>query len=211
MAHTSVGRHGRHFSAALLVLSASPLLRSVRGSFPSHTDKHPGLSFLAEVPNDGHRGRAGREAHMLLRCCQCPPGHFVLAGSIPGTACDAHFLSCVVPGYIPMQRGIFLSPVGKSSGKTEPSPTHKAKRMGLSPAVVCGLSRGIRERIASACNCSVSRAPSGSRLTDHCARFHCLHVFHSFHRSPSALTSPPCPSATCPEAGDPGSRWEGRT
>lgn len=54
-------------------------------SFPSHTDKHPGPSFLPEVPNGGHRGWAERKAHMLLHCCQCPHGHLTQAGSAPHT------------------------------------------------------------------------------------------------------------------------------
>lgn len=68
--------------------------------------------------------------------------------------------------------------------------------MNLSPAVARALSRGTRERIAAACYCSISRAPSGSHLTDRCARFHCFHVFH-FPLQPVCSHQPP--PATCPE------------
>lgn len=65
--------------------------------------------------------------------------------------------------------------------------------MSLSPAVARALPRGTRGRIASACYCSISHAPSGSRLTDRSARLHRFRVLHSFHCSPSALTSLPIP------------------
>jgi len=124
MAHTSVGRHGRYFSAALFVLSASLHLHSVCGSFmessscklgthpPQRSQSHslclytlgeaeqlrtlpllpithrqtPQDEILAEVPDDGRRGWAGRKAHMLLRRCSCPHGHLTSAGSTFGTA-----------------------------------------------------------------------------------------------------------------------------
>lgn len=54
-------------------------------SFSLHADEHPGPGSLPEVPNGGHRGWAGRKAHVLLHCCQCPHGHLAQAGSTPGT------------------------------------------------------------------------------------------------------------------------------